>query len=1122
VNSRLRRALTVLSAAVLTISGTVVLSPPASADPAQTYYVYPDGDNSNSCLSAHSACATIQSAVDKAAAGDTVKVGAGSYAETISITKAMTLQPDGDATPSIDGGVTVGDANGAVTISGFAISGSSAPALVSVTDSVATDIVTISDNSFSGANSAAQTGIDVSANTSATITDNTFTFGDAGGAAISLTANDPDPLNVTLGGNSGSVIAPTRTINEAGTVDVTPTGTPNTIQPHGASLEFTDFPTQVVDRSTTPVGFSGTADSGGIDLPHARYDIAIASATDVDSADITLTYGNDDQPVPLAGDTNGTDVITGYFGPFNGFPFAAGAVTTPFHLSIAGTTVKASLSVVTTLDEVATPDGSSVVNSVASATSTVDVVHTPVAPSPQDGGATGFNKATVIALQASDADGDSLTYSVASQPTHGTVAINAATATYTPTKDDHGPDSFTFTASDGTLVSEAATVNVTVNADQVPAATSQANVAVAFGQPKTITLAGTDGDNDALTFAITTQPTHGTLSTVSGSSVIYTPTRSTTAANDSFAFTANDGVATSTPATVTLNVAADQVPAATTPASPVSVAFGKTKTVTLTGTDGDNDALTFAIASPPTHGTLSSVTPGPNNTATVVYTPTSTSATAGGFTDSFTFTANDGFATSTPATVTLNVAADHIPAATAPSNPVPVAFGQPKSITLAGTDVDNDALTFAIASQPTHGTLVRIDATTVRYTPTSTSATAGGFTDSFTFTANDGFATSTPATVTLSVAADHVPAATGQASVAVAFGKAKTITLSGTDGDNDALTFAIASQPTHGTLSAIRGSTVTYTPTRASPAAVADSFTFTANDGFATSTPATVTLHVAADGVPSAPSRQYSATVGGAVAITLTSDDPDGDAVTFTHGAPTKGTLSGTGAKLTYRAPASFAGDAHFTYTAKDRYGAARNGTVTIHIAKAAAKVASVSFSPKRPTSAHAPKATVTVSSVGTVTGGVVTITYGANKRTAPVKRGRAIVTLTRMTGGTHRLTVTFGGTSTTTSAAKTLSLTVSKVATTMSVKISPSQLTTTSTGKAVVTITASGAQINGKQVMITENSRIIASGTVSRGVATMALPKFALGQHNLTVSYPGTTTATAVTKTVILRVALG
>lgn len=67
-------------------------------------------------------------------------------------------------------------------------------------------------------------------------------------------------------------------------------------------------------------------------------------------------------------------------------------------------------------------------------------------------------------LMGTDADGNRLTYAVATQPTQGTLMVNAnGSFVYTPTADTTGSDQFTFTVSDGKLVAAPATVNIAIN-----------------------------------------------------------------------------------------------------------------------------------------------------------------------------------------------------------------------------------------------------------------------------------------------------------------------------------------------------------------------------------------------------------------------------------------------------------------------------------------------------------------------------------------------------------------------------------------------------------------------------------------------------------------------------------
>lgn len=64
---------------------------------------------------------------------------------------------------------------------------------------------------------------------------------------------------------------------------------------------------------------------------------------------------------------------------------------------------------------------------------------------------------------ATDLDGDTLTFSVVTQPTHGTLSLaSSGTYTYTPDADYSGPDSFTYKANDGLIDSADGTVTINV------------------------------------------------------------------------------------------------------------------------------------------------------------------------------------------------------------------------------------------------------------------------------------------------------------------------------------------------------------------------------------------------------------------------------------------------------------------------------------------------------------------------------------------------------------------------------------------------------------------------------------------------------------------------------------
>ena len=142
------------------------------------------------------------------------------------------------------------------------------------------------------------------------------------------------------------------------------------------------------------------------------------------------------------------------------------------------------------------------------------------------------------------------------RPGNGTVTWRRTAASPTRRRPNfNGTDSFTYTVSDGTAVSNVATVTITVNAvNDAPvavndAATTTEETAVSGNVLTNDTdVDGHDADGDARR-----GPANGTVTLAADGSFTYTP-----AANfngtDSFTYTASDGTAVSNVATVTITV----------------------------------------------------------------------------------------------------------------------------------------------------------------------------------------------------------------------------------------------------------------------------------------------------------------------------------------------------------------------------------------------------------------------------------------------------------------------------------------------------------------------------------------------------------------------------------------
>ena len=350
--------------------------------------------------------------------------------------------------------------------------------------------------------------------------------------------------------------------------------------------------------------------------------------------------------------------------------------------------------------------------------------------------------AVSIILLAQDADGGSLTYSVISDPSQGRLSGVAPNLTYTPKSNFNGTDTFTFKANDGSADSSAATVAVTVSAvNDAPVAIPQV-VITSQNAAKSITLVGIDVDNDnsSLTYKIGQSSKNGTLSTISGTTVTYTPNRGFSG-GDSFSFKVNDGKLDSSVATVTIVVTAINNAPVATDQSVTVAADSSNNSITLSGSDSEGDNLTYTLVSNPSQGKLSGTAPN------LTYAPKA------GFSgsDSFTFKANDGTADSNVATVSITVnSVNDAPVANAQS--VTTNEDTAKSINLSASDADGNALTYVVVSQPGNGTLSGT-------APSLTYAPKAGFSgsDSFTFKANDGKTDSSIATVSIAVQATPKP-----------------------------------------------------------------------------------------------------------------------------------------------------------------------------------------------------------------------------------------------------------------------------------------------------------------------------------------------------------------------------
>jgi len=442
----------------------------------------------------------------------------------------------------------------------------------------------------------------------------------------------------------------------------------------------------------------------------------------------------------------------------------------------------------------------------------------------------------------SDGDSDALTAVLDADVTNGTLSLDPdGTFNYTPDANYHGPDSFTYHANDGDQNSNTVTVTINVvSVNDVPSALADPGYSTNEDTQldgATVLINDSDEDLDALTAVLDDDVSNGTLSLNADGTFTYNPDANFNGI-DTFTYHAYDSGADSNVVTVTIVVSSI-------PDLPVAVAdtYTTNEDTPLTGnnvlandSDGDGETLTAVLDTNVANGTLVL-----NTNGSFTYTP---NANYNG-SDSFTYHAQAGADNTAPVTVSITVnSVNDVPVAVA--NSYTTAEDTPltgNNVLSNDTDVDG-TLTAVLNTNVTRGTLVLNSNGTFTYTP---NANIFG-SDSFTYRASDGVATSNLVTVTITITAvNDVPVAVADSRSAV---QDTTLTVAApgvlsndSDVETSSLTAVLNTTVSSGTLTLNPNGSFTYVPNTGFYGA--DSFTYRASDGTASSPAVTVTINVA-------------------------------------------------------------------------------------------------------------------------------------------------------------------------------------------------------------------------------------------------------------------------------------
>ncbi|NLS14509.1 hypothetical protein HGP28_16725 [Vibrio sp. SM6] len=218
-------------------------------------------------------------------------------------------------------------------------------------------------------------------------------------------------------------------------------------------------------------------------------------------------------------------------------------------------------------------------------------------------------------INASDLDGDPLTYTLVNQPSWASLSGNQLTLT--PNRSNAGQHQFQITVSDGSLTAtspisvQVALPMTPIDPDAVnhaPVIEPIASITAVAERSLTSTINASDLDGDPLTYALVNQPSWASLS---GNQLTLTPNRSN-AGQHQFQISVSDGSLTAT-SPISVQVALPMTPVdpdavnhapVIEPVAPITASAHSPTHTEIRASDADGDALTYQLIDHPEWVTL--------------------------------------------------------------------------------------------------------------------------------------------------------------------------------------------------------------------------------------------------------------------------------------------------------------------------------------------------------------------------------------------------------------------------------------------------------------------------------------------------------------------------------------
>jgi len=475
----------------------------------------------------------------------------------------------------------------------------------------------------------------------------------------------------------------------------------------------------------------------------------------------------------------------------------------------------------------------------------------------------------VMALSASDVDGDTLTYSETGLPAFCSLNTGTGVVSCTPDYSSAGVYTVTFTVDDGNGGSDSEDWVLTVtNVNRDPVLTPVGAQSVDEAALLSFTMTGSDADGETLTFSATGLPSFCTFNDVA--TVDCNPGYSDAGTYSGVTLQVSDGIGGTDTEIITITVNNVNRPPVLDSIGDRTMDENSQLIFAISASDVDGDALTYAeVGLPAFCGMID------NGDGTATITCDATYEDSGSYSP-ITFTASDDILTDDE-TITLTVNNVNRDPVLDPIGAQSVDEAASLSFTTTGSDPDSDPITFSATGLPAFCTFNGVD--TVDCNPGYSDA---GAYSGITLQVSDWLGGTDAEVITITVNnVNRDPVLTPVGDEIVDENALLQFTLIGSDADGDSMTYSATGLPAFCSFSI---DTISCTPTY-DDAGNYPGVVLGVVDGNGGS--ATETISITVNNINRAPVLDAigdkSVDEGDVISFSVTASDADGDALTFSQ-----------------------------------------------------------------------------------------------------------------------------------------------------------------------------------------------------------------------------------------------